>query len=167
MNGSVLQYKINCKTAEAIECEWAGRRKGLAVFHVFWYIMCESMAKRVILPSRALPACVLVLLLTADHYCCTSESGYCEADGNCPLQNADNGDVQAVPDDRQYSVVSYISGAVGSLLQPLKNVIMKTIDEATKIAYQVWIVGIEELHKATKDYIPAGVIYMYSLAILM
>jgi len=120
------------------------------------------MAKSVLLPSRAVLACVLVLLLYAGHYCCTSESGYCEVDGNCPLQNVDNGDVQAVPDSQQYSVISYISGAVGSLLRPLKNVITKTIDEATKIAYKVWIVAIEELHKATKDYIPAGEIsYMY------
>jgi len=114
------------------------------------------MAKSVLLTSRAVLACVLVLILYAGHYCCTSESGYCEADGNCPLQNVDNGDVQAVPDSQQYSVISYISGAVGSLLRPLKNVITKTIDEATKIAYKVWIVAIEELHKATKDYIPAG-----------
>ena len=112
------------------------------------------------LHSKSLCACVLVLALYARHCCCTSGSGYCETDG-CP--DDEYAKTVLAVDDQQYSVVSYISGAVGSLLRPLKNAIKKALDSATEIAYKVWVVAIEELYRATKDYIPAGVICTFQL----
>ena len=105
------------------------------------------------LHSKSLCACVLVLALYARQCCCILGSGYCEADG-CP--DDEYAKTVLAVDDQKYSVISYISSAVGSLLRPLKNAIRKALDHATEIAYKVWVVAIEELYRATKDYIPAG-----------
>ena len=114
------------------------------------------------LHSKSLCVCVLVLALYARQCCCISSSGYCEADG-C-LDDDEYAKTVLAVDDQKYSVISYISSAVGSLLRPLKNAIRKALDHATEIAYRVWVVAIEELYRATKDYIPAGVICTVQLS---
>ena len=109
-------------------------------------------------------SCVVVLLLAPTVYC-ISEQHYCYEDEEycSDLEVADEPDKDTAlqsPSETGTSIVSRFTGAVGSFFRPLYSSLYstaaRTLDFATKVAYKVWVVLIDEVHYAIKDYIPAS-----------
>lgn len=105
----------------------------------------------------------VALLLTA-RVCCTSGQ-YCYGE-QCsdleateePDQDEDTALRPQSAAETGISMVSLFTGAVGSFFRPvfhyLYTTAARTVDFATKVAYKVWEVLIDEVHEAIKDYIP-------------
>ena len=105
---------------------------------------------------------VALLILSARVLCVSGQ--YCYGEQCSDLEVADEPDedtaLQSSPTETDTSVVSRFTGAVGSFFRPafhsLYSAAARTVDLATKVAYKVWVVLIDEVHEAIKDYIPAS-----------
>ena len=105
----------------------------------------------------------VALLLTA-RVCCTSGQ-YCYGEQCSDLEVTEEQDEDTALRSQSaaetgISMVSRFTGAVGSFFRPVFHSLYataaRTVDFATKVAYKVWVVLIDEVHEAIKDHIPAS-----------